>query len=258
MGVAISRIASDLLQWSTGEFGFLDLPDAVAGSSSAMPQKRNPFLLEHAQSRWTSVLGAFVAACTAMHAAPFTNAIAVGTEGVRHASGAFRDLSEAIVLLRLVVARATPRPERMAARAREGLTSSLAAAEALVDATGMDFRSAHRLIGALIEAEGQRALDADVLRAAAPAWPEPIPSFDPDTIARRSAYGGGSATTLTGTALDGLRSRWREQAARARALARQWEAAAAELDRTVQRLCLDSNRAMYLASALNTPAVGGG
>lgn len=39
----LSRIATDLLQWLTAEFQFLQAPDEIVGSSSAMPQKRNPF-----------------------------------------------------------------------------------------------------------------------------------------------------------------------------------------------------------------------
>ncbi|MGH8999449.1 MAG: lyase family protein, partial [Acidimicrobiia bacterium] len=50
-GVTMSRLAHDLLLWTTGEFGFLHLPDSLIGSSSVLPQKRNPFLLEHVKGR---------------------------------------------------------------------------------------------------------------------------------------------------------------------------------------------------------------
>lgn len=49
-----------------------------------MPQKRNPFLLEHVQGRATASLGAFTAAASSMTTASYTNAIAVGTEALRH------------------------------------------------------------------------------------------------------------------------------------------------------------------------------
>ena len=44
LGVTVSRLGADLLLWTTAEFAFLELPDELVGSSSAMPQKRNPFL----------------------------------------------------------------------------------------------------------------------------------------------------------------------------------------------------------------------
>src|SRR5207302_5784651 len=78
-GVTLSRLATDLFHWNMAEFDFLRLPDELVGSSSAMPQKRNPFLLEHVQGKAGSLVGAFVHAITAMHATPFTNSIAVGT-----------------------------------------------------------------------------------------------------------------------------------------------------------------------------------
>ena len=42
MGVTLSRLATDLLLWTTAEFGFIRMPDHLVGSSSIMPQKRNP------------------------------------------------------------------------------------------------------------------------------------------------------------------------------------------------------------------------
>ncbi|MBV8693957.1 MAG: hypothetical protein JO183_00515, partial [Ktedonobacteraceae bacterium] len=45
-GTTLSRLATDFLMWTTTEFGFFSLPDTLVGSSSMMPQKRNPFLLE--------------------------------------------------------------------------------------------------------------------------------------------------------------------------------------------------------------------
>src|SRR6266571_7495745 len=112
-GVTLSRLAADLLLWSTAEFGFLLFPDNLVGSSSMMPQKRNPFLLEHVQGRSTAALGAFVSASSAMHAKPFTNSISVGTEAVSHVWPALQNIMEAATLARLVVAGAKPQPEAM-------------------------------------------------------------------------------------------------------------------------------------------------
>src|SRR5262245_55597348 len=74
----LSRIAGDLLLWLTAEFQFLSLPDELVGGSSAMPQKRNPFLLEHVQGRTAAALGGLTHALAATRNTSFTNAIAVG------------------------------------------------------------------------------------------------------------------------------------------------------------------------------------
>ena len=47
----VSRLAEDIVLWSTTEFGFVELPDAFATGSSIMPQKKNPDVAELARGR---------------------------------------------------------------------------------------------------------------------------------------------------------------------------------------------------------------
>lgn len=150
LGVTLSRIAGDLLLWTTAEFGFLRLPDQLVGSSSMMPQKRNPFLLEHVAGRASSPLGAFTLACTAMHKTPFSNSIAVGTEAVRPLWSTLRDATEAAILLRAVLEGMSPDEQAMARRARDGHVCATRLAEWLVVHRGMAFRDAHHAVGELI------------------------------------------------------------------------------------------------------------
>ncbi|HEX8393199.1 MAG TPA: argininosuccinate lyase, partial [Longimicrobium sp.] len=154
LGVTLSRLATDLQLWSTSEFGFLDFPDELVGSSSMMPQKRNAFLLEHVQGRAGAPLGAFTAAATAMHATPFSNSVAVGTEGVRPVWDALEQVAEACLLARLCAAGARPRPAAMRDRAVKGFTPATELANRLVLGAGISFRQAHHRVGALVtEAE---------------------------------------------------------------------------------------------------------
>src|SRR6185503_7044831 len=150
ISVLLSRIAADYFQWCTAEFGFIELPDELVGSSSAMPQKRNPFLLEHVKGRSARAAGAFVAAATAMHATPFANSVAVGTEGCAGVVDALDAAADSVTLLRLVVARARPRPGAMRSRAIAGQTTATALAERLVAEEGLSFREAHHLVGRLL------------------------------------------------------------------------------------------------------------
>ena len=119
-----------------------------------MPQKRNPYLLEHVQGRSAMALGAFVSSATAMHAKPFTNSISVGTEAVSPVWNALQSLTEALTLARLVVAGAEPQAAAMLERATDGFTSATEFANRLVTETGMPFRSAHHLVGSLLAAAG--------------------------------------------------------------------------------------------------------
>jgi len=149
IGVLLGRVATDLLLWTTEEVGFVYLPDDLVGSSSMMPQKRNAFVLEHIQGRSCAAAGAFVSAAGAMSAAPFTNSVAVGTEGTRNLMLTMRETVETVRLLQLVIAGMIPNPERMHARAVAGYSNATAVAEALV-AAGVPFRQAHAEVGALV------------------------------------------------------------------------------------------------------------
>jgi argininosuccinate lyase len=204
LGVTVSRLAADLLLWTTAEFAFLELPDELVGSSSAMPQKRNPFLLEHVKGRSARALGAFVAAATAMHATPFANSVAVGTEGCAGAVEALDAAADSVTLLRLVVAGARPQPAAMLARAAAGQTTATAWAERLVTEEGLSFREAHRLVGQLLT-------DADATDRRSPAAPVRMPDhrdvaggLGPTSVARAARFGAGPGAA---PALDDLRRR---------------------------------------------------
>ncbi len=159
--ITVSRLAADLQFWSTQEAGFVAFPDWLVGSSSAMPQKRNAFLLEHLKARPAQVLGALVAACTAEKAAPFTNSIEVGTEAMARVMPALDEVCDLLRLASLVVAGAQPVPDRMLGSATRGFVGATAAANRLV-AAGVPFREAHHVVGAAVRdavVRGETRLD---------------------------------------------------------------------------------------------------
>lgn len=236
LGVTLSRLATDLQLWSTAEFDFIRFPDSLVGSSSMMPQKRNAFLLEHVKGRGGAPLGAFTAAAMAMHATPFSNSVAVGTEGVKPLWGALEEVTESVLIARLVVAGAEPQPESMRRRAVEGFTPATELANRLVTGTGMSFRQAHHEVGRLVteaSAGGEPLADAaDRLFGAHglqadPAW------VDPAAVAREAAYGGGPAAASLRRVTVELRAGWEDAAQRLRDRVRRWDDGARALDRAV-------------------------
>lgn len=237
LGITLSRAATDLLLWSTGEFGFLELPDRLVGSSSAMPQKRNPFLLEHVQARVSSALGAFVAATTAMHAVPFTNSIAVGTEAVSHLWRPLRELKEAALLLGMVVRGARWNRHRARERVRTGFTGAIEFANQLVTAGGMDFRSAHHLVGRAARSafeRGETVLDAAMARELELAG---LPlELHRNGAGPSCAAGGGPAPETLSRTLDRLRTDLRGNYYRIAALRLRWLEAGRRLDSAVNGL----------------------
>jgi argininosuccinate lyase len=70
IAVDLSRLAEDFIIWSSPDFGIIELPESFAFTSSIMPQKKNPDLLEVIRARMSHVLGNLLASATAMKALP--------------------------------------------------------------------------------------------------------------------------------------------------------------------------------------------
>jgi argininosuccinate lyase len=146
LAVVLSRLGTDLQLWSTAEFGFIDFPDRLVGGSSAMPQKRNAFLLEHVKAKAGHVTGAWAAAAGMMTAAPFTNSIEVGTEAMAAVWPGLAAAQDSVLLTQVLVSGARPVPDRMRQRAAEAFTAATWLANRLVR-QGVAFRTAHHMVG---------------------------------------------------------------------------------------------------------------
>jgi argininosuccinate lyase len=204
-----------------------------------MPQKRNPYLLEHVKGKAAAAGGAFATATTAMHATPFTNNIAVGTEAVRHFWGALADTTDAVVLTRSVVEGIEPDPVAMSARATAGFTTATALAEHLVVHGDMPFREAHRRVGeavTLAVAKGHELADAAVEVLDGQAHVIRSVSLEPAAVRAAARHGGGPAAEVLRAALTGARAESAELAASLRARQQQWDEAAGLLDAAEQSL----------------------
>jgi len=68
----VSRIAEEIILWSTREFGFIELDEAYTTGSSIMPQKKNPDVAELARGKTGRIYGNLVAVLTTMKALPLT------------------------------------------------------------------------------------------------------------------------------------------------------------------------------------------
>lgn len=233
----LSRIATDLLLWSSREYGFILLPDFLVGSSSHLPQKRNPFLLEHVQARASSAIGAFTSACFAMSAKPYTNGVAVGTESVRHIWQPLADLADSALLLRRVLEGLELDYDRMATAVGSGFASAAAVAQALADA-GTPFREAHHIIGQLVttaEQSGRPLLD--VVRER---FGGALDNADltPTAIASSMESGGGPGTRSMSIQISALADRCVRLRRQVSGIHRRHRQAAVRLDEAVQSLCL--------------------
>jgi argininosuccinate lyase len=143
----ISRIAADMLLWNTQEFNFFKLEDEITGSSSIMPNKKNPFVLENIQGKAGAVTAAFNSGLTAMHKSPFTNSITVGTESKMFLNQAKKEFIDAVQLLCIFLSYAKPNEEQMRLRALQGHTMATEIANTLTIEHKVPFRESHFILG---------------------------------------------------------------------------------------------------------------
>lgn len=240
-GATLSRTATDLLQWLTSEFQFLSLPDDLVGSSSAMPQKKNPFLLEHVQGRTSAALGAFVSSLAATRNVPFTNSISVGTESVRPLWNALADTTDATTLLRLIVCHGQPNLARMEQRASDGFTTATEIAVRMVMEKGMDFRSAHRGVGKAVSETLSRGLTSfeEMATREPDLFGFPLDGIDPRSCVERAKYGGGPAPESMDQILEGLLHNWRRHQNAIKTQVGRWKEAQSKLKQLVNEFSLE-------------------
>lgn len=170
MMTGLSRIAEDLVIWSTSEFSFIELGDAISSPSSAMPQKMNPDVLEITRAKAADTIGQLVSVLGA-------------TKGL--ATGYGRDLQQARVpvwsasqtaigaldAMCTVISGMKINTRRMQEVANLGYLDALEVVEVLVSDNDVAFRDAHGIVARLIRAAyGQNirldALSNSQLRAA--------------------------------------------------------------------------------------------
>jgi argininosuccinate lyase len=148
LAVHLSRMAEELVLWSSEEFSFVDLPDAFTTGSSIMPQKKNPDVAELVRGKTGRVFGALVALLTTLKGLP----LAYNRDMQEDKAPVF-DAVDTIKACLSVMGAMVPHlkfnKQRMAATASAAYSTATDIAEYLVR-KGMPFREAHEVTGSLV------------------------------------------------------------------------------------------------------------
>lgn len=141
----ISRIAQDMIFYSSADVGLIDIPDEFTSTSSIMPQKKNPDPLEIIRARSAEVVGNFGSAATTIHALPsgynldFQEITRTLWRSVDILKSSLRILVQLVPELKL--------KKTIADRRHLQLTGATEVANALVRVEKLPFRTAHRAVG---------------------------------------------------------------------------------------------------------------
>ena len=191
----LSRLAEEIVLWSSSEFGFITLSDSWSTGSSIMPQKKNPDFAELTRGKMGRVVGHLMGLLVTMKGLPlaYNKDLQECKEGI---VDAVDTLLGCYIAMEGMIATMKVNRKRMAAAAGEGFTAATDIADYLAK-KGMPFREAHAVVGGLVlECEkrgcGLEDLTLDDLRAASDLFEDDIiGTLDPEGIANaRTTYGG--------------------------------------------------------------------
>jgi argininosuccinate lyase len=148
LGVNLSRLAEELILWSTAEFGFVELSDELSSTSSIMPQKKNPDALEIMRARSARAVGNLTSALALVKALPLAYNRDL-QELSPIALDSFEIIEASVSMLTKILSSAEFKPHKMRAACDDFLTAT-ELADYLVREKGLAFRTAHRIVGRLV------------------------------------------------------------------------------------------------------------
>jgi argininosuccinate lyase len=156
IAVDLSRLAEDIIIWSSTEFGYVTLHESWSTGSSIMPQKKNPDIAELARGKSGRLIGNLAGLLATLKAQP----LAYNRDLQEDKEPVFDSVAQLELLLPAMaglVSSLTFNVERMAALAPSGYTLATDIAEWLVR-QGVPFRNAHETAGAAVRVAEERGV----------------------------------------------------------------------------------------------------
>ena len=176
----LSRLAEELILWSSAEFGFVVLDDKYTTGSSIMPQKKNPDGAELVRGRTGRVYGDLMALLCAMKGLPLAY-----NKDMQQDKDSFADaldvVTASLMMMERMIGTLQAKPEAMEAAVKKGFLNATEVADYLVQ-HGVPFRDAHGIVGQIViycedAQKGIEELSLDELLQFSPAFGPDIFSY---------------------------------------------------------------------------------
>ncbi len=149
LAIHLSRLAEEIVLWSSAQFGFARLSNSFSTGSSMMPQKRNPDAAELVRAKSGRIIGGLVALLSVLKALPLAYA-----KDMQEDKEAVFDAADTVELSLAAIAGMMSDisfdAKRMRAAATAGHASATDLADWLVRVLDMPFREAHRVTGRIV------------------------------------------------------------------------------------------------------------
>ena len=159
--IHLSRLAEEIVLWSTTEFGFITLSDAFSTGSSIMPQKKNPDFAELVRGKTGRVVGDLVALLMTLKSLPlaYNKDLQEDKEGAIDAAATLEDCMNCMSGM---ISTMKVNEDAMATQAKKGYLAATDVADYLAK-KGLPFRRAHEIVGHLVLLCDQRGCDLEDL-----------------------------------------------------------------------------------------------
>lgn len=147
--LTLSRFAEDLIIWSSPDFGIVELPDEFTSTSSIMPQKKNPEVLEIIRARASYVLGNFVTCAATIKSLPSTYNL-----DFQEITPKLWDSIDVVRSSLDMIHKLLPKlkiTDDVSAKASSNFVAATELANLLVRKYNVPFRMAHKIVGALVK-----------------------------------------------------------------------------------------------------------
>ena len=198
----LSRLAEEIVIWTSAQFRFIALSDAFTTGSSIMPQKRNPDAAELVRAKVGRILGSLTALSVVMKGLPLAYSKDM-QEDKEPVFEAFESLELALRAMTGMVADMTPNKDVLADAAGAGFSTATDLADWLVMHLDMPFRDAHHVTGRIVALAESKGLTLDALELADMQEVEPRLTGDVYSVlsplasaSSRMSYGGTAPTRV--------------------------------------------------------------
>ena len=215
-GVDISRLSEEIIIWNTQEFAFVKLDDGYSTGSSIMPQKKNPWTLEHIKGKASHLEAAWISVINAMKNTPYTHCQDVNGEALHWLWPAMREMEACLEMMTDTVSGLKFNKDRAIQTARGNFCTAAELANTLVRHDHISFRTAHEIVAEVVNRmiAGNLKADETGLAVIAPVFREVVgrettmteddvrSGLDPERIAMAKRVTGGTAPDEVSRQLD--------------------------------------------------------
>lgn len=157
LATTMTRLAEEIIIWSTREFNFIELSDSFSSTSSIMPQKKNPDGMEVMRGKLSRVMGNHTSALTLMKSLPYTY-----NRDLQELSPLAGDsidiIKSSLILMEKTLAASEFKMEEAESALEGDFLVATELADLIVKQKGLPFRTAHQIVGALVSRSMQDGL----------------------------------------------------------------------------------------------------